>query len=40
MRVMQASARPGNVLNEVDSRVAHIAKWVLSVGDAVAVADG
>lgn len=30
---------PGNVLNEVDPRIAHVAKWVLSVGDAVAVAD-
>ncbi|MFK5923699.1 MAG: FG-GAP-like repeat-containing protein [Verrucomicrobiota bacterium] len=26
-------------LEEVDPRVAHIAKWILSVGDAVAVAD-
>jgi len=32
-------ARPGKVLEEVDPRVAHIAKWILSVGDAVAVAD-
>jgi len=32
-------ARPGKVLDDVDPRVAHIAKWVLSVGDAVAVAD-
>jgi Na+-translocating ferredoxin:NAD+ oxidoreductase RnfD subunit len=32
-------ARAGDVLENVDSRVAHIAKWVLSVGDAVAVAD-
>ena len=29
----------GNVLNEVDPRVQHIAKWVLSVGDAIAVGD-
>jgi hypothetical protein len=28
-----------HVLEEVDPRVAHIAKWLLSVGDAVAVAD-
>ncbi len=32
-------ARPGTVLEEVDVRIQHIAKWVLSVGDAVAVAD-
>jgi hypothetical protein len=31
--------RPGTVMNEVDPRIAHIAKWLLSVGDAVAVAD-
>lgn len=29
----------GEVLTQVDPRVAHIAKWVLSVGDAVAVGD-
>jgi len=28
-----------NVLNEVDVRVRHVAKWILSVGDAVAIAD-
>ena len=33
------TARPGTVLDEVDPRIRHIAKWVLSVGDAVAVAD-
>ena len=33
------TARPGAVLEEVDPRIRHIAKWVLSVGDAVAVAD-
>lgn len=32
-------SRPGTVLEDVDPRIAHIAKWVLSVGDAVAVAD-
>jgi Na+-translocating ferredoxin:NAD+ oxidoreductase RnfD subunit len=32
-------ARPGNVLDLVDPRVQHVGKWVLSVGDAVAVAD-
>jgi enediyne biosynthesis protein E4 len=29
----------GTLLTEVDPRVLHVAKWVLSVGDAVAVAD-
>lgn len=29
----------GDVLTRVDPRVAHISKWVLSVGDAVAVGD-
>src|SRR5207249_7195542 len=29
----------GQLLTEVDPRVAHIAKWVMSVGDAVAVGD-
>lgn len=29
----------GNALNEVDPRLRHIAKWLLSVGDAVAVGD-
>jgi Na+-translocating ferredoxin:NAD+ oxidoreductase RnfD subunit len=33
------SSEPGNVLAQVDSRVAHVAKWLLSIGDAVAVAD-
>lgn len=32
-------SRLGTVLNEVDPRVQHIAKWVLSVGDAIAVGD-
>ncbi|MBT8098392.1 MAG: VCBS repeat-containing protein [Gammaproteobacteria bacterium] len=32
-------AKPSDVLSEVDPRLQHIAKWVLSVGDAVAVAD-
>lgn len=31
--------RMGTTLEEVDPRVAHIAKWVLSVGDSVAVGD-
>ena len=32
-------SRPGNVLQSVDPRIANVAKWLLSVGDAVAVAD-
>lgn len=32
-------SRMGKVFEEVDPRVQHIAKWVLSVGDAVAVGD-
>lgn len=31
--------RPSDILNQVDPRIAHVAKWLLSVGDAVAVAD-
>jgi Na+-translocating ferredoxin:NAD+ oxidoreductase RnfD subunit len=31
--------RPSDVLERVDPRIRHIAKWLLSVGDAVAVAD-
>lgn len=33
------AARPGKVLELVDPRVQHVGKWVLSVGDAVAVGD-
>ena len=29
----------GDVLQQLDPRIAHVGKWVLSVGDAVAVAD-
>ena len=29
----------GNMLNKIDPRLHHISKWLLSVGDAVAVAD-
>lgn len=29
----------GDVLNQVDERVRHVAKWVLSIGDAVSVGD-
>jgi enediyne biosynthesis protein E4 len=32
-------SRMSNVLEQVDPRVRHIAKWVLSVGDAIAVGD-
>jgi hypothetical protein len=32
-------SRQGDILKKVDQRIAHIAKWMLSVGDAVAVAD-
>lgn len=32
-------SRPGRVLQSVDPRIANVAKWLLSVGDAVAVAD-
>jgi hypothetical protein len=32
-------AGPGQVLQSVDPRIANVAKWLLSVGDAVAVAD-
>lgn len=32
-------AEPGNLLEQVDPRIAHAAKWILSVGDASAVAD-
>ena len=38
-RAAGIKANPGQVLQSVDPRIAHIAKWVLSVGDAVAVAD-
>jgi Na+-translocating ferredoxin:NAD+ oxidoreductase RnfD subunit len=31
--------RPGHLLADVDPRLAHIGKWILSVGDAVAVGD-
>lgn len=31
--------RPSKILEQVDPRLGHVAKWLLSVGDAVAVAD-
>jgi len=31
--------RRGQVIEAVDSRVSHVAKWILSVGDAAAIAD-
>lgn len=33
------SSSMSSILTEVDSRVAHIAKWIMSIGDAVAVSD-
>lgn len=33
------TGRPSKVLEEVDPRVRHIAKWMLSIGDAVAIND-
>jgi Na+-translocating ferredoxin:NAD+ oxidoreductase RnfD subunit len=33
------TGRPSDVLERVDPRIRHVAKWLLSVGDAVAVAD-
>jgi|GEM_PF-210302 len=33
------TARPGSLLEQVDPRIQHVGKWLLSVGDAVAVAD-
>ncbi|TDJ36737.1 MAG: hypothetical protein E2O53_03100 [Gammaproteobacteria bacterium] len=32
-------AEPSDILNQVDPGIAHIAKWLMSIGDAVAVAD-
>ena len=32
-------AGPGDIMNRVDPRIAHVGKWLLSVGDAVAVTD-
>ncbi len=32
-------ARPGDLLEQVDPKLLHIGKWVLSVGDAIAVND-
>ncbi len=33
------AARPSDALSLVDPRIAHVAKWLLSIGDAVASAD-
>jgi len=33
------SSKMSNILQEVDPRVQHIAKWLLSVGDSIAVGD-
>lgn len=33
------SSHQGHIFNKVDPRLQHVAKWLLSVGDAVAIAD-
>lgn len=33
------SSKPSDLLERVDPRIQHVAKWILSVGDAVAVGD-
>jgi Na+-translocating ferredoxin:NAD+ oxidoreductase RnfD subunit len=33
------AAEPSDILQQVDPGVAHVAKWLMSIGDAVAVAD-
>ena len=33
------TAERGDVLEQVDARIAHVAKWLLSIGDAIAVED-
>ncbi len=33
------TSEPGNLLEQVDPRIGHVAKWLLSIGDAAAVAD-
>jgi Na+-translocating ferredoxin:NAD+ oxidoreductase RnfD subunit len=38
-RMAGIEARPSDILERVDPRIAHVSKWLLSVGDAVAVAD-
>lgn len=37
--VTGVDSRMSDLLNEVDPRIRHFSKWILSVGDAVAVAD-
>jgi Na+-translocating ferredoxin:NAD+ oxidoreductase RnfD subunit len=32
-------AKPSDIMNQVDPRIAHVGKWLMSIGDAVAVAD-
>lgn len=39
VRVPMEKIKMSHALEQVDPRIAHIAKWVLSVGDAVAVGD-
>lgn len=36
---LEIDSRPGNVIELTDQRIQHIAKWLLSIGDSVAVAD-
>jgi Na+-translocating ferredoxin:NAD+ oxidoreductase RnfD subunit len=33
------NAAPSDILSQVDPRIAHVGKWLMSIGDAVAVAD-
>ena len=39
VRAAGIGGRPSDILERVDPRIAHVGKWLLSVGDAVAVAD-
>jgi hypothetical protein len=39
VRAAGIGGEPSDILERVDPRIAHVGKWLLSVGDAVAVAD-
>jgi Na+-translocating ferredoxin:NAD+ oxidoreductase RnfD subunit len=39
VRAAGIGGAPSDILERVDPRIAHVSKWLLSVGDAVAVAD-